>query len=98
MARLKSIVQRAIIDGNERNVLHVEERDLYNKDILQAINSLAAHNELFSFFSHEELETLTGFVDQYYKTVQRTDEIKDADTLYMDIFRQKLYKDFHMIF
>ena len=39
-------------------MLHVEERDMATSDILQALDALAAHSEIFQYYSKEEIESM----------------------------------------
>ena len=59
--QLKEIVAKMMnLLSNEciRTVMHVEERDLIDKGILEALNAIAAHNDIFQLFSREELDAM----------------------------------------
>ena len=48
--QLKYIMQKSALEREERSILHIEERDLFSTDILEAIDSLTAHGEIFQIF------------------------------------------------
>ena len=51
-------MSRIANERKSRFVLHIEERDLATVGILDALNGIAAHSEIFYYFSKEELEML----------------------------------------
>ena len=44
---LKEILTKVVNNRKTRQVLHVEERDLSTKDLLWALDAIAAHCEIF---------------------------------------------------
>ena len=46
------------LESQSRAVLHVQQRDLTTDQILDALDSIAAHGEVFNFFSKEELDSI----------------------------------------
>ena len=47
-----------------KKVLHVEERDLSSEGLLEALNSIAAHNEIFLYYTKEETQGMIGAMRQ----------------------------------
>ena len=58
--QLKDVMNKVISDLRTKHILHVEERDLSSKELLQALDAIAAHGEIFQFFSKEEIESMIG--------------------------------------
>ena len=56
--QLKEVMSRVTNNPKIRHVLHVEERDMATSDILQALDALAAHSEIFQYYSKEEIESM----------------------------------------
>ena len=58
-ARLKEVIQD-VIDSPKRTILHIEERNIVTKGLVQALESIAAHGEAFDMYSKEEIDSLVG--------------------------------------
>ena len=56
--QLKDVMNKVISDLRTKHILHVEERDLSSKELLQALDAIAAHGEIFQFFSKEEIDSM----------------------------------------
>ena len=41
-------------NSSQRHVLHVEERDIASVGLLEALDAIAAHNDIFLYYSKEE--------------------------------------------
>ena len=58
---LKEILTKVVMANRKvHQVLHVEERDLSTKELLEALDAIAAHNDIFQYYSKEELESMVG--------------------------------------
>ena len=56
----KELMQAVMTMQRTRHVLHVEQRDVSSKELLMALNALAAHAEIFQYFTKEELDYLVN--------------------------------------
>lgn len=71
---LKDILTKVVSNPKTRHVLHVEERDLSTKDLLEALDAIAAHNELFQFYQKEELESMVSVLRQVHGSLLVNDK------------------------
>lgn len=59
-----SRIMNVLNDVDTRIVLHIEERDLASDGILDALNAIAAHNDIFEMFTREEIDGLVNNLRQ----------------------------------
>lgn len=78
---IRSIIQRVGLETKSRAVLHLIERD-FIEGVLDTINGLAAHGELFQLFNTEELEAMLNQVRyKTFSTNLRGKERTESQTL-----------------
>ena len=56
----KEIMTKVVSGKRTRHVLHVEQRDVSSYELLEALDALAAHSEIFQYFTREELDSLVS--------------------------------------
>ena len=85
--QLKEVLSRVMNEPDQHFVLHVEERDLSCQGMLESLNAIAAHNEIFQYFSKEEQESLVSNLRQQ-KGALLVNEQTNAQIL--DCYRQRV--------
>ena len=91
---LKQMMATVGAESKQRACLHIQERDLGSIETLRALNALAAHGELFSYFSKEEMEQLVQASKLNFggsKAKEQTHSQVQED------IRQKLKEDLHVL-
>ena len=93
---LKRIMTVTGTESKQRACLHIQEQDLTHPQILKCLNAFAAHGELFSFFTGEELDQLIhqhkfNFASAKSLAIQQT-----RSQLLEDV-RCKLAEDLHIL-
>ena len=83
-----------VTERKTRHILHVEERDLSSHGLLEALNAIAAHAEIFQYYQKDELEALVGNLRQLQGTLLVAD-LTNAQM--MDQIRQAVKDDFSII-
>ena len=91
---LKEIMAKSSGERRTRHVLHVEERDISSRELLEALDAIAAHGELFQLYSREEMELMTSSHRQRLGPLLATD-LTSAQV--KDLIRQQLRDDFTML-
>ena len=72
--QLKAVMNKVIYENRTKYVLHIEERDLSSKELLAALDAIAAHGEIFQFFSKEEIESMVGSLRSIIGTLLVNDQ------------------------
>lgn len=91
---LKTIMTTIGAETKQRACLHIQEQDLVHPQTLSCLNALAAHGELFGFFSKEEIEHL---VHTYKFNFANAKAMEQTQSQAVEEIRCKLSDDLHTL-